>query len=85
MKNPYLFDLVKSKPAVKKKSGTVQGCNEDVFPIVTGQKAAMFLVVLKPRGLRSAGGGSRQRRTEVEGVDLQPVEPRLQGRRSRLG
>ena len=52
MKNPYLFDLVKSKPAVKKKSGTVQGCYEDVFPIVTGQKAAMFLVVLKPRGIR---------------------------------
>src|SRR5712691_2765284 len=52
MKNPYLFDLVKSKPAVKKKSGTVQGCYEGVFPIVTGQKAAMFLVVLKPRGIR---------------------------------
>jgi oxalate decarboxylase len=52
MKNPYLFDLTKSKPRVKKPEGTVQGCDEKVFPIVTGQKAAMFLVVLKPKGIR---------------------------------
>lgn len=52
MKNPYLFDLTKSKPRVKKPKGTVQGCDEKVFPIVTGQKAAMFLVVLKPKGIR---------------------------------
>ncbi len=52
MKNPYLFDLAKSKPTVKKPEGTVQGCYEKVFPIVTDRQAAMFLVVLKPRGIR---------------------------------
>ena len=52
MKNPYLFDLAKSKPTVTKPAGTVRGAYEDVFPIVKGQKAAMFLVVLKPGGIR---------------------------------
>jgi oxalate decarboxylase len=52
MKNPYLFDLAKSKPKVKKPSGTVQGADEKNFHIVTGQKAAMFLVVLKKGGIR---------------------------------
>lgn len=52
MKNPYLFDLAKSKPTVVKPAGTVQGAYEKVFPIVKGQKAAMFLVVLKPGGIR---------------------------------
>ena len=52
MKNPYLFDLAKSKPLVKKPKGTVQGAYEKVFPIVKHQKGAMFLVVLKPKGIR---------------------------------
>jgi oxalate decarboxylase len=52
MKNPYLFDLAKSKPTVTKPAGTVQGAYEKVFPVVKGQKAAMFLVVLKPGGIR---------------------------------
>jgi oxalate decarboxylase len=52
MKNPYLFDLAKSKALVKKPGGTVQGAYEDVFPIVKHQKGAMFLVVLKPGGIR---------------------------------
>lgn len=51
-KNPYLFDLAKSKPVVKKPFGTVQGAYDKVFPVVTGQQAAMFLVVLKPGGIR---------------------------------
>lgn len=52
MKNPYLFDLAKSRPTVTRPAGTVQGAYEKVFPIVKGQKAAMFLVVLKPGGIR---------------------------------
>lgn len=52
MSNPFVFDLAKSAPTVKKPSGTVQGAYEKVFPIVTGQKAAMFLVVLEPKGIR---------------------------------
>jgi oxalate decarboxylase len=52
MKNPYLFDLAKSKPTVTKPGGTVQGAYENVFPIVTGQQAAMFMVVLKPGAIR---------------------------------
>ena len=52
MKNPYLFDLAKSKPTVTKPAGTVQGAYDKVFPVVTGQNAAMFLVVLKPGGIR---------------------------------
>ena len=52
MENPYLFDLAKSKPTVTKPGGTVQGAYEKVFPIVAGQKAAMFLVVLKPGAIR---------------------------------
>lgn len=52
MKNPYLFDLAKSKAMVKKPGGTVQGAYEKVFPIVKHQKGAMFLVVLKPGGIR---------------------------------
>src|SRR4051794_41770600 len=30
----------------------LNGCYERVFPVVKGQKAAMFLVVLKPGGIR---------------------------------
>jgi oxalate decarboxylase len=52
MKNPYLYDLVKSPPAVDKPAGTVQQAYEKVFPIVTGQSAAMALVVLKKGGIR---------------------------------
>ena len=52
MKNPFLFDLAKSKPHVRKPQGTVQGAFQKNFPVVTGQNAAMFLVVLKPRGIR---------------------------------
>jgi oxalate decarboxylase len=52
MKNPFLFDLAKSKPHVKKPLGTVQGAYQKNFPVVTGQNAAMFLVVLKPKGIR---------------------------------
>ena len=52
MKNRFLFDLAKSKPAVRKPAGSVQGAYEKVFPIVKGQKAAMFLVTLKPGGIR---------------------------------
>ena len=52
MKNPYLFDLAKSKPHVEKPAGTVQQAYEDGFPIVAGQKASMALVVLKKGGIR---------------------------------
>ena len=52
MKNPYLFDLAKSKPLVKKPGGTVQGAYQKPFPVLKGQKGAMFLVVLKPGGIR---------------------------------
>ncbi len=52
MKNPYLFDLTKSNPTVTKPAGTVRGAYDKVFPIVQGQKAAMFLVELKPGGIR---------------------------------
>jgi oxalate decarboxylase len=52
MKNPFLFDLVKSTPAVKKPFGTVRLAYEKVFPIVTGQSAAMALVVLEKGGIR---------------------------------
>ncbi len=52
MDNPYVFDLTKSAPTVKKPFGTVQGAYETVFPIVAGQKAAMFLVVLEKGGIR---------------------------------
>jgi hypothetical protein len=45
MKNPFLYDLAKSTPAVKKPSGTVQLAYEKVFPVVAGQNAAMALVV----------------------------------------
>src|SRR5712691_10091570 len=51
-KNPFLFDLAQSTPAVKKPYGTVQGAYEKVFPVVRGQQAAMFLVVLRPKGIR---------------------------------
>jgi len=51
MKNPYLFDLAKSKPTVTKPEGTVQGAYEKVFPIVKDQNAAMFLGVLKQKGI----------------------------------
>jgi oxalate decarboxylase len=52
MSNPYLFDLANSPPIVKKQSGTVQGADEQAFPVVKGQNAAMFLVVLQPGGIR---------------------------------
>jgi oxalate decarboxylase len=52
MTNPYLFDLAQSTPLVTKPGGTVQGAFQDVFHILTGQKGAMFLVVLKPGGIR---------------------------------
>ena len=52
MKNPYLFDLAKSKPLVKKKGGTVRGADEKVFPVLKHQKGAMFLVILEPGGIR---------------------------------
>jgi oxalate decarboxylase len=52
MANPYLFDLANSKPTVEKPSGMVQGAYDKVFPIVTGQNAAMFLVVLEKGGIR---------------------------------
>jgi len=52
MQNPYLFDLVNSPPTVTKPAGTVQGAYEKNFPVVSGQNAAMFLVVLKPGGIR---------------------------------
>jgi oxalate decarboxylase len=51
-KNPYLYDLTKSKPMVKKPAGTVQLAYEKPFPIVKGQSAAMALVVLKKGGIR---------------------------------
>jgi oxalate decarboxylase len=52
MKNPFLYDLTKSKPAVKKPGGTVQLAYEKDFPVVAGQNAAMALVVLKKGGIR---------------------------------
>jgi len=52
MKNPYLFDLAKSKPLVTKPGGTVQGAYQKVFHVLKGQNGAMFLVVLKPGGIR---------------------------------
>jgi len=52
MKNPYLFDLAKSKPRVEKPAGTGQQAYEDGFPILAGQKASMQVVVLKEGGIR---------------------------------
>jgi oxalate decarboxylase len=53
MKNPFLFDLAKSKPLVdKKKSGTVRGAYEKNFPVVKSQAGAMFLVILDKGGIR---------------------------------
>jgi oxalate decarboxylase len=52
MTNPFLFDLAKSAPTVKKPEGTVQGAYQKNFPIVTGRNGAMFLVVLEPKGIR---------------------------------
>jgi oxalate decarboxylase len=52
MANPYLFDLTKSAPGVKKPAGTVRQAYEDGFPILTGQKASMALVVLEKGGIR---------------------------------
>jgi oxalate decarboxylase len=52
MSNPFLFDLAKSPPTVKKPAGTVQGAYQKVFPILTGQNGAMFLVVLEKGGIR---------------------------------
>ena len=52
MRNPYLFDLAKSKPHVEKPAGTVQQAYEDGFRILAGQKASMALVVLKKGGIR---------------------------------
>jgi len=52
MKNPFLYDLATSTPAVKKPSGTVQLAYEKVFPVVARQNAAMALVVLKKGGIR---------------------------------
>jgi oxalate decarboxylase len=52
VKNPYLFDLAKSKPHVDKPAGTVQQAYEDGFPILKGQKGSMALVVLKKGGIR---------------------------------
>ena len=52
MKNPFLYDLVKSTPVVKKPFGTVRLAYEQVFPIVAGQNAAMALVVLEKGGIR---------------------------------
>ena len=60
MKNPYLFDLAKSKPTVTKPSGTVRGAYEKVFPIVKGQKAAMFLVDARARRHPRAALASRR-------------------------
>jgi oxalate decarboxylase len=51
MKNPFLYDLAKSTPAVKKPGGTVQLAYEKDFPVVAGQNAAMALVVLKKGGI----------------------------------
>ena len=53
MKNPFLFDLAKSKPLVdKKKSGSVRGAYEKNFPVVKNQAGAMFLVTLDKGGIR---------------------------------
>jgi len=51
-KNPFLYDLAKSKPAVKKPAGTVQLAYEKDFPVVKGQSAAMAMVLLKKGGIR---------------------------------
>src|SRR5437016_4080606 len=53
MKNPFLFDLAKSKPLVDKtKSGTVRGAYEKNFPVVKERAGAMFLVILDKGGIR---------------------------------
>jgi oxalate decarboxylase len=52
MKNPYLFDLAKSKPHVEKPAGTVRQAYDQVFPILNTQNASMALVVLKKGGIR---------------------------------
>ena len=44
MKNPFLFDLAKSKPLVdKKKSGSVRGAYEKNFPVASFQMMLKFL------------------------------------------
>jgi oxalate decarboxylase len=49
--NPFVFHLSAETPTVYD-GGNLRGANEDTFPIVTGQKAAIYLVTLEVGGIR---------------------------------
>jgi oxalate decarboxylase len=48
----YTFDLEHAKPQVVREGGTVTLCDQKNFPVVAGNDAAVFLLVLKEGGLR---------------------------------
>jgi oxalate decarboxylase len=48
----HRFPLTSITPVVKTSVGSVSVCDQDVFPVVTGQAAAVYYVRLEPKGLR---------------------------------
>lgn len=48
----HRFALTNLEPVVKNAAGSVSICNQDNFPVVTGQAAAVFYVRLEKGGLR---------------------------------
>ncbi|MFE3177346.1 cupin domain-containing protein [Amycolatopsis sp. NPDC059090] len=50
-KQPYLFPLAKSAPAVHD-GGTLRGAHEKNFPVLAGQQGSVYLVHLDPGGVR---------------------------------
>lgn len=48
----YRFRLTREKPTVTTPGGTVTEADENSFPVVKGNDAAMFYLVLKPGALR---------------------------------
>ena len=51
-KNTYRFKLSRTKPNVVTPGGTVTECNQNNFPVVKGNAAAVFFVVMKKGALR---------------------------------
>ncbi|WP_370938871.1 cupin domain-containing protein [Amycolatopsis sp. cg13] len=50
-KQPYVFSLAKSAPAVHD-GGTLRGAHEKNFPVLAGQQGSVYLVHLDPGGVR---------------------------------
>lgn len=51
-KYKHKFDLKSQPPTVHNAGGSVAICDQDNFPVVTGNDAAIYLLTLKPGGLR---------------------------------